>query len=567
MLVIDENRLMGPSPEQLSQLERMIRRDRNHPSVILWSLGNEEWDIEGNIKGARIAATMQASAQRLDPTRRITVANSGGWGGISTVIDVVGYNYIKQSDTDGQHAKFPNQPGVGTEETTTRATRGIYVNDPPNAHLAPAESSDSGRNCETGWKHYAARPYLAGVFFWTGFDYRGEPNPFGWPQAGSQSGILDTCGFPKDSFYYLKSWWTDQPVLHLFPHWNWPGREGQEIAIQCDSNCDEIELSLNGRSLGRKTLERNSHLEWKVRYAPGTLLAQGFRNGREIASDRVETTGVPAAVRLLPDRPKIRADGEDVSVITVQVLDAQGRVVPTADNPIAFNLEGPARIIGVGNGDPSSHEPDRYVERVSVVPVGAWRMHAVEDAGNRPEVAFVFDDSSWPAAFAKQDTGNSAPAALQSPAVWRGVFEMPEATDGNQVSLLLRQIGEQQSVYINGQALSSDARRDTAGLEFALAPGLLRPGRNVIAIVAIQGLPRPHEEVERLHIHAPAIVHILTPAGQWQRSVFNGLAQVIVQSERQAGEITLAAKSPNLSSGAVQLEARPAAARPAVPAE
>ena len=367
VVVIDENRLMGTSADQLDHLKQMILRDRNHPSVILWSLGNEEWNIEGNVKGARIASTMQAFAKHLDPTRRTTVAISGGWGGISTVIDVAGYNYIKQGNTDKQHKNFPNQPGVGTEETTTQQTRGIYFDDRPKAHLAPLEQGDSGGNCEVGWKHYAARPFLAGIFYWTGFDYRGEPTPFGYPAISSQFGILDACGFPKDSFYYLQSWWTDEPVLHLLPHWNWPGKEGREINVRAHSNCDEIELFLNGESQGRKTMEKNGHLEWTVKYAPGTLLARGYKNGKEILNTKVETTGEAAALQLVTDRAHIQADAEDVSVITVQASDAQGRLVPTAGNEITFAIQGPGKIIGVGNGDPSSHEPDK------ILGAGDWK--------------------------------------------------------------------------------------------------------------------------------------------------------------------------------------------------
>lgn len=359
MLVIDENRLMGTSQDQLDHLRRLILRDRNHPSVILWSLGNEEWRIEGNERGERITATMQAFANRLDPTRLCTVASSGGWDhGSSRPIEVMGYNYIVHGNIDEHHAKFPNQSGVGTEETTTQGTRGVYFDDRAHCHLAPMARGDSGGNCEVGWKFYAARPFLAGLFYWTGFDYRGEPTPFAWPAISSQFGILDTCGFPKDSFYYLKAWWTDEPVLHLYPHWNWPGREGQTLDVWCFSNCQEVELWLNGRSLGHKTMEKNGHLQWEVVYEPGTLLARGYNNGKETVTTRVETTGDPAAVRLAPDRTAIRADGEDVSVMTVQVNDAQARLVPTAGNEITFDLQGPARIIGVGNGDPASHEPD-----------------------------------------------------------------------------------------------------------------------------------------------------------------------------------------------------------------
>ena len=214
-------------------------------------------------------------------------------------------------------------------------------------------------------------------------------------RVDAPAGIIDTCGFPKDSFYYLKSWWTAQAMVHVYPHWNWPDREGQEIGVWCYSNCDEVELSVNGRSLGRKAMENNGHLEWKVAYEPGTLLARGFRGGIEIATDRVDTAGAPAAVRLIPDRAKVSADGEDVAVITVQIIDAQGRIVPVADNEIGFTLDGPARIIGVGNGDPASHEPDRMVDRVSTQPVVDWRMHAVDDTAPSSAMAFDFDDSAW----------------------------------------------------------------------------------------------------------------------------------------------------------------------------
>lgn len=357
LLVIDENRLMGASTDQLGRLEAMIRRDRNHPSVILWSVGNEEWRIEGNELGARLTATMQALAHRLDPTRRATVAISGGWGGSSTTTDVVGYNYIAQSNPDEQHRKFPQQPGVGTEETTTQGTRGTYFDDKPHSHLAPMAKGDSGGNCEVGWQYYAAHPFLAGLFFWTGFDYRGESTPLGWPAVGSQFGILDSCGFPKDSFHYLKAWWTDEPVLHVFPHWNWPDRVGQELTVGCFSNFEAVELVLNGVSLGKKNMPRNGRLEWKVVYQPGVLEARGYRGGRIVQVVRNETTGAPAKLVLTSDR----AAG-DVAVVAVSAVDAQGRAVPTADNRVKFAVTG-GRILGVGNGDPGSHEADAGSER------------------------------------------------------------------------------------------------------------------------------------------------------------------------------------------------------------
>lgn len=363
VLVIDENRLMGANPAQLGTLEAMIRRDRNHPSVILWSVGNEEWAIEGNVKGARLTATMQAFAHRLDPSRRTTVAISGGWGqGSSTTADVMGFNYFTHGSTDEQHAKFPQQPGVGTEETTDQSTRGVYFDDKEHAHQVPPEKGDSGGNVLIGWQHFVARPYLAGLFYWTGFDYRGESNPFGYPAISSQYGILDTCGFPKDQFYFLKSWWTDEPVLHVFPHWNWPDRIGQTLKVGCYSNDEAVELFLNGASLGKKVMPRNGRLEWEVVYQPGVLEARGYRGGQVVQTTRVETTGAAAKLVLTPDRTTIHADGADVAVIAVSTVDAQGRHVPTANNLASFEVTG-GRIIGVGNGDPSCHEADQGHER------------------------------------------------------------------------------------------------------------------------------------------------------------------------------------------------------------
>lgn len=195
---------------------------------------------------------------------------------------------------------------------------------------------------------------------WTGFDYRGEPTPYKWPCINSHFGVLDVCGFPKNNFYYYQAWWTDKDVLHIYPHWNWKGKEGQPINVWVQSNCETVELFLNGKSLGKKTMEKNSHLEWNVVYEPGILEAKGTKNGK-IISAKVETTNEAATIKLTPDRSSINADGEDVSVITVTALDSQGREVPVADNLIKFDITGNGKIIGVGNGDPSSHEADKYL--------------------------------------------------------------------------------------------------------------------------------------------------------------------------------------------------------------
>jgi beta-galactosidase len=218
-----------------------------------------------------------------------------------------------------------------------------------------------GSTTEKWWKYYLARPWVAGAFVWTGFDYRGEPTPYN-DAFSSQFGIMDTCGFPKDNFYFYQAWWSDRTVLHLLPHWNWPGKEGQEIDVRCFSNCDQVELLLNGQSLGRQAMPLNSHLAWKVKYAPGSLAAKGFKGGKEIASTEVATTGAPAGIKLSPDRAIINADGEDVSIVTVAVVDTQGRIVPVAADEVSFEVTG-GRIIGVGNGHPNTQESDKLPKR------------------------------------------------------------------------------------------------------------------------------------------------------------------------------------------------------------
>ena len=373
MLVLDENRLMGINQEHFDLMERFMVRDRNHPSVVLWSLGNEEWAIESNEKGARITKTMQEFAQKIDSSRAFTVAISGGWeNGSGKTTQVMGYNYIVQGNIDEHHKNFPWQSGIGTEESNTIGTRGVYVDDKANGRMAASNRMPENVGTESGWKFYAARPFLSGLFFWTGFDYRGEPNPLVWPAVNSQFGIVDLCGFPKDIFYYLKSWWGKQPVMHIMPHWNWKGSEGKNIKVTIYSNAEEVELVLNKKSLGKKTMEKNGHLEWEVAYQPGTLVAKGFVNGKPTVSEQVETTGAPAKVALLADRSQLNADGEDVAVITVQLNDLKNRWVPTANKEIVFALSGQGKIIGVGNGDPASHAPEQFVSTASN-PTPQWK--------------------------------------------------------------------------------------------------------------------------------------------------------------------------------------------------
>jgi beta-galactosidase len=360
MLVFDETRMMSSNPEGLSQLENLVRRDRNHPSVFLWSLGNEESQA-GTDKGFLILSAMKEVVHRHDDSRGVSIANNsaGNMGKFGyAALDVQGYNYADPT-ADAYHKANPAIPVMGTEQVSAVATRGIYIMDPAHGYVGSYDPmTTSGRaSCEGWWTFCDARPWLAGGFIWTGFDYRGEPSPYSWPNISSQYGIIDTCGFPKDSFFYFQSWWTAKPVLHLFPHWNWPGHEGEEIAVWVHSNLDRVELFLNGQSLGSKDMKKDGHLAWNVKYAPGSIEARGSKGTQTLTVKR-ETTGPAAKLVLTTDRREINADGEDVAMFAVEVQDAQGRTMPIADNQVNFRLTGQGAILGVGNGDPTSHEPD-----------------------------------------------------------------------------------------------------------------------------------------------------------------------------------------------------------------
>jgi beta-galactosidase len=429
MLVIDEHRLMGTAPFVKDQLKRLIKRDRNHPSVIVWSLGNEEWAIEGNVTGERIIQEMQSFATKLDPTRPKNAASSGGWGyGISKQIEVMGFNYLHHGSTDEYHKNFPNTPTIGTEEGSTNTTRGIYFDDPKRHHLAAYDrATENGLfySIEHCWRHYDSRDYLSGMFIWTGFDYRGEPTPFGWPSISSYFGMYDVCGFPKDNVFYLKSWWGSEPVLHLLPHWNWKGREGEPIKVVAYSNCDEVELFLNRKSAGRKKMEKNSHVSWEIPYKSGSLRAVGYKNGRKFMEKTVETTDAPIALRLEPHLQSLKADGEDLAVVAVSSTDQKGRLVPTAGNKVWFEIEGPGKIIGVGNGDPTCLEPDKVIDRVHILKISRLKAKPIESIHENPADESDLNAPEWKLAHELgKETKDSKPL------LYRGTFAVPELTEG-----------------------------------------------------------------------------------------------------------------------------------------
>jgi beta-galactosidase len=365
MMVMCETRLMNSNREGMAQLEVMIRRFRNSPSIILWSMGNEEWIMMFQPQGVRVIDDMIARSHELDPTRLCTAAvNTAFDTHFPEQLDVMGFNYNLKVIDDWRR-KHPKLPCVGTETASTVSTRGIYSTDKLRNWVSAYDlnHTDWSQLAEEWWRFYAAREWLAGGFAWTGFDYRGEPTPYGWPSTNSQFGIVDTCGFPKDNFYYYKAWWGPEPMLHLFPHWNWDQREGEPISVWVHSNLDSVELFLNGKSQGSQKVEPLRHLEWKVKYEPGVLEARGMKDGKVALTEKRETTGDPVAIRLTADRTEINADGDDLAILKVEVLDREERAIPTAANKISFRVIGEGRFLGVGNGDPNCQESDKEPER------------------------------------------------------------------------------------------------------------------------------------------------------------------------------------------------------------
>jgi beta-galactosidase len=378
-----------------TDLRDMLRRDRNHPSVVMWSIGNEIPE-QGKADGWKIAKRLADICHHEDPTRPVTAALNSADDAIKNhlaeQLDVPGFNY-RERDYGKYVADHPQWTMVATETASCVSSRGVYqlpiekyqkhaslqltsydVIAPPWAYCPDVE-----------WSALEKTPGILGEFVWTGFDYIGEPTPYfndkdsaatDWPARSSYFGIVDLAGFPKDRFYLYQSQWTTAPMVHVLPHWNWAGHEGQPIPVFAYTNAESVELFLNGKSLGRKTkgaekvtipvgkntsdderFETKYRLLWQVPYAPGELKAVAYVADKSVATDFVRTAGAPAKVVLVPDRRQIRADGDDLSFVTVRIEDKDGNLVPGSDNLVRFKLDGPATIAGVDNGNAATVEP------------------------------------------------------------------------------------------------------------------------------------------------------------------------------------------------------------------
>jgi beta-galactosidase len=409
---------------------------------------------------------------------------------------------------------------------------------------------------QQGWQHYADRDYLAGMVIWTGFDYRGESTPFRYPSVLSYFGMFDLCGFPKDNVWYLKSWWSDEDVLHILPHWNWDGREGEEVDVWVYSNYDEVELFANGESFGRQKMEPNSHLEWKVPYEAGHLKAVAFKDGKKAATEIVETTGEVAKVTMVSDKNTIKGNREDVAMVSVQVTDKKGRVVPTANRNITFDIEGPGKIIGVGNGDPTSHEKDRFIDTYKTVTFTNWKQTLATESDISQVLNPDFDVQGLKDAL---NNDGLEPGTEAQKTVFIGQFDLSEEELSGDINWMFRSIGDNPSLYVNGQLIAENISEYEK--VFHLKEDYLKAGMNRVVVVAT---PYVKENPWSVVNTEPGKLQVVIPAEPWQRKTFNGLAQVIIQSTGGAGEIKLIGNSDGLKTGELVIEVVEAEGRPAV---
>ncbi|MRW92249.1 DUF4982 domain-containing protein [Duganella sp. FT80W] len=364
-VVMDENRNFNPSPDYMKQLEWMVRRDRHHPGIVLWSVFNEE-PVQATEVGYEMVRRMSAAVKALDDTRPVTAAMNGGFLtelNVSHAVDVVGSNY-QVPDYDRFHKARPDKPFTSSEDTSAFMTRGEWKTVKEKNLIASYDDDAAqwGNTHRDAWEAIATRPYVAGGFVWTGFDYRGEPTPNEWPSVSSVFGIMDLNGFPKNAYYiHQVQWIKDQPLIYLAPHWNW--KQGDNVRVMVMANVERFKLLLNGRELADQKVDPYRMNYVNVAFEPGKLEAIGYKGGKEVARAVVETTGAPVKLELVPDRAQLAGDGRDAMPITVRALDAQGRAVPLANDEVTFAISGGGRSIGHGNGDPNSHEDEKGATR------------------------------------------------------------------------------------------------------------------------------------------------------------------------------------------------------------
>ena len=530
VLVMDELRLMGINQEHKKNIEQLILRDRNHPSVFIWSLGNEEWAIEGNEKGARIAQNMEQYAHLLDSSRAFTIAASGGWeNGIGKTTEVCGINYIDHGDVDGFHAKYPDHPLIGTEESNTIRTRGVYTTNDTLCMLAATNLYDEGMR--GGWQFYNERPWASGLFYWTGLDYRGEPTPYGYPAVVSQFGITDLCGFEKDNFYYLKSWWTKDVVLHIASNWDYAeGTDSVDVIVY--SNCPQVELFVNKESLGIQPIAKNDFATWKVKFVPGTLSAVGYNEKGERLCGEGDGKSYGISVvngNAKATRLKMLDYGlteNDVAIITVSALNDNNEIDITANNQIQFTIDGDVDMVFVGNGDPSSHETEVFFAENIVSQIVDLKECTVPNLEDREETAEGYNYSSWIPAFSAEPDNRHWDEYKDSLKVIRGTFNIDKFDKNMTVTLFAKSIVEQQTIYVNGHILQENIQRANQLDAIQIPLEYLKSGKNEYVVTG--------QKFRKTYIYdepnrEPGCVGIVYPTKQTTRELFNGYSQIIVK--------------------------------------
>ena len=464
MLVMDETRMFGSSEEALSEMRETVRRDRNHPSVILWSIGNEEMLRQNNAIGRKMASRMIREIRALD-TRPVTYGgnNGGQYAGINETVDVRGFNYLHIQPEDyleAYHAAHPQQPILGSEEGSAFYNRGEVCFDREARTVGGYDDwmAPWGSSAE-GWLRYcAAHSYIAGAFLWTGFDYSGEPTPFHHNTVTS-FGAIDLCGYPKDIFYYYRSWWRTEDELYLYPDWN---REiGQTVRVVAYSNLEEVALFLNGRPLGRKRMEPLGHLEWLVPFEPGTLEAVGYRDGKEAKRYSRVTTGAPDRLDL---KLECEPGNSGTALVTARILDRNGNVVPYGDSLITWTADN-GQILGVGNGDPKSYERNQFPEeRIR------RRLDHFQRKENGTWTAYDVCGAADPAAFQapSMDTAYPEPVRVPFCDAKRIVLNRPQRTrttssfrctftdEGGAALLTFERVEGRMKLILNGEVITDD---------------------------------------------------------------------------------------------------------------
>ncbi len=541
MLVLNENRFFNSSDDCLRQLDEQLRRDRNHPSVIMWNCFNEE-DWQGDERGVRIAARMKRLIQRRDhfARRPVTGAMSGGFSreGAFGPMDVLGINYNLSANDHTHNRLYPDKMVYSSESVSHSASRGEWKDSRHIYNNYDNHWVSWGDSIRNTWKFVDTRPWNGGTFIWTGFDYRGEPTPVNaWPVVSSYFGIVDTCGFAKDSYYLLKALWTQEPMAHVFPHWNLGAdMVGKRVKVGTYTNGDEVELILNGRSLGRRKVDKYMQLYWDdVVYEPGTLEMVAYRDGKEHARDKVETTGKPVALGLEVQfedwkRRDARTGESDALPVTIYAVDAEGRRVPTASDTVTVSVEG-GKVLGMGNGDPLSHEPDisdhrslynglasaivapteggdtltvyalahglrpaelklplragrgfaQYPIMGKGMALADWRMSAVTETPLDPNRPIADGDMNTWQSVAVGDGPQAPWAQQQGWATYRALFTMPQ---GEGWELVFKGVCGKAEVFVNGISV---ARKDGAAPGELRAPVQAADGAQVTVSVQVEG--------------------------------------------------------------------------------